>query len=132
VLRDKLRLTGTKKGCDQGDCGACTVLVDGVPVNSCLLVASQMSGKSITTIEGVAKNGELAPIQKAFVHEGAVQCGFCTPGMIMAAEAILQQIPHPSESEIRTGLAGNLCRCTGYSMIVEAVLTAAREGGGLW
>ncbi len=121
VLREKLNLTGTKKGCNLGDCGACTVLVDGEPMNSCLLLASQMEGKQITTIEGVAHNGELAPIQKAFVEEGAVQCGYCTPGMILSSVALLNRNPRPTVEEIKNGLAGNLCRCTGYAGIIRAV-----------
>src|ERR1035437_4724763 len=121
VLRDKLNLTGTKKGCNLGDCGACTVLVDGEPMNSCLLLASQMEGKQITTIEGVAQNGELAPIQKAFVQEGAIQCGYCTPGMVLSSVALLDKNPRPTVQEIKDGLAGNLCRCTGYTGIIRAV-----------
>jgi 4-hydroxybenzoyl-CoA reductase subunit alpha len=131
VLRDKLNLTGTKKGCNLGDCGACTVLVDGEPMNSCLLLASQMEGKQITTIEGVAQNGELAPIQKAFVEEGAVQCGYCTPGMILSSVALLDKHPRPTVEEIKNGLAGNLCRCTGYTGIIRAVQRCEnyRDGG---
>jgi 4-hydroxybenzoyl-CoA reductase alpha subunit/xanthine dehydrogenase E subunit len=131
VLRDKLNLTGTKKGCNLGDCGACTVLVDGEPMNSCLLLASQMEGKQITTIEGIAHNGELAPIQKAFVEEGGVQCGYCTPGMIMSSVALLNKNPRPTVEEIKNGLAGNLCRCTGYTGIIRAVQRCEnyREGG---
>jgi 4-hydroxybenzoyl-CoA reductase alpha subunit/xanthine dehydrogenase E subunit len=121
VLREKLNLTGTKKGCNLGDCGACTVLVDGEPMNSCLLLASQMEGKQITTIEGVAQNGHLAPIQKAFVEEGGVQCGYCTPGMILSSVALLNKNPRPTVEEIKDGLAGNLCRCTGYTGIIRAV-----------
>lgn len=121
VLRDKLNLTGTKKGCNLGDCGACTVLVDGEPMNSCLLLASQMEGKQITTIEGVAQNGRLAPIQKAFVEEGAVQCGYCSPGMVLSSVALLNKNPHPTVEEIKNSLAGNLCRCTGYTGIIRAV-----------
>ena len=121
VLRDKLNLTGTKKGCNLGDCGACTVLVDGEPMNSCLLLASQMEGRQITTIEGIAQNGELAPIQKAFVHEGGVQCGYCSPGMILSSVALLNKNPRPTVEEIKNGLAGNLCRCTGYTGIIRAV-----------
>ena len=121
VLRDKLRLTGTKKGCNLGDCGACTVLVDGEAMNSCLLLAGQMEGKAVTTIEGVARDGELAPVQEAFVHEGAIQCGYCTPGMIMSATALLRQNPTPGDEQIKDALAGNLCRCTGYSGILRAV-----------
>jgi 4-hydroxybenzoyl-CoA reductase alpha subunit/xanthine dehydrogenase E subunit len=121
VLRDKLNLTGTKKGCNLGDCGACTVLVDGEPMNSCLLLASQMEGRQITTIEGVAHNGNLAPIQKAFIQEGGVQCGYCSPGMILSSVALLNKNPRPTVEEIKDGLAGNLCRCTGYTGIIRAV-----------
>ncbi len=121
VLRDTLGLTGTKKGCNLGDCGACTGLVDGTPMNACLLLANDAEGKEITTIEGLAHNGELAPIQKAFVHEGAIQCGYCTPGMIMSSTALLNSNPRPSVEEIKDGLAGNLCRCTGYTGILRAV-----------
>lgn len=121
VLRDKLRLTGTKKGCNLGDCGACTVLVDGVPMNSCLLLAAEMEGKAITTIEGLARNGELTPIQQAFVHEGGIQCGYCTPGMVLSASAFLEKNPHPTPDQIKDALAGNLCRCTGYAGILRAV-----------
>jgi len=125
VLREKLRLTGTKKGCNVGDCGACTVLVDGEPQNSCLLLASTMEGKAITTIEGVARNGELTLVQKAFISEGAIQCGYCTPGMVLAATALLARKPHPSTAEIKDALAGNLCRCTGYAGILRAVQRCA-------
>ncbi len=121
VLREKLQLTGTKKGCNVGDCGACTVLVDGVPMNSCLLLAAQMQGKDITTIEGLAQGGELTPVQKAFVHEGAIQCGYCTPGMVLSATALLAGNPSPSTDETKDALVGNLCRCTGYSGILRAV-----------
>ncbi|MFQ5501781.1 MAG: molybdopterin-dependent oxidoreductase [Phycisphaerae bacterium] len=121
VLRDSLRLTGTKKGCNVGDCGACTVLIDGRPVNSCLMLAAEAEHKTITTIEGIANNGELAPIQKAFVHEGAIQCGFCTPGMVLSASALLERNPSPNTDEIKDALAGNLCRCTGYTGILRAV-----------
>jgi carbon-monoxide dehydrogenase small subunit len=133
-LRNQVGLTGTKKGCDQGDCGACTVLVDGVPVNSCLMLAFEASGKEITTIEGLARKEGLHPLQEAFISHNAVQCGFCTPGMILNAAALLKENPHPSEKEIRHYLQGNLCRCTGYSKIVQAVQSAARglsaEPGG--
>lgn len=129
VLRDYLNLTGTKRGCDQGDCGACTVLADGRPVASCLMLASDAQGKEITTIEGLASGGRLHPVQDAFVRHFATQCGFCTPGMIMAAVGLLRENPHPTEIEIREALAGNLCRCTGYGAIVRAVLDAA-EGRG--
>jgi aerobic carbon-monoxide dehydrogenase small subunit len=133
-LRNQLGLTGTKKGCDQGDCGACTVLVDGSPVNSCLMLAFEADGKDITTIEGLAQEDGLHPLQEAFISQNAVQCGFCTPGMILTAAALLKENPHPSEKEIRHYLQGNLCRCTGYSKIVEAVQAAAQvlsgESGG--
>ncbi len=121
VLREKLHLTGTKKGCNVGDCGACTILVDGEAMNSCLLLACEMEGKAITTVEGLAKDGELAPIQKAFVHEGGIQCGFCTPGMVMSATALLSKNPDPSVDEIKEALSGNLCRCTGYTGILRAM-----------
>ena len=133
-LRNQLGLTGTKKGCDQGDCGACTVLVDGTPVNSCLMLALEADGRDITTIEGLAQEDGLHPLQEAFISHNAVQCGFCTPGMILTAAALLKENPHPSEREIRHYLQGNLCRCTGYSKIVEAVQAAAQglsgESGG--
>ncbi len=121
VLRDRLRLTGTKKGCNVGDCGACTVLIDGRPMNSCLLLAGELEGKLITTIEGIAQDGTLAPIQRAFVHEGGIQCGFCTPGMVISATALLEKNPHPADAAIKEALSGNLCRCTGYSGILRAV-----------
>jgi len=121
VIRDKLHLTGTKKGCDLGVCGACTVLIDGEPMNSCLLLASTMQGREITTIEGVATDGALHPIQRAFVHEGAIQCGYCTPGMVISAKALIDENPDPSDEEIKNALSGNLCRCTGYTGIIRAV-----------
>lgn len=130
VLRDDLGLTGTKYGCGHGDCGACTVLLDGRAVPSCLVLAVRADGHTVETIEGMARGGKLHPLQKAFVEEGAVQCGYCTPGMIMSARALLEQNPHPSEEEIRRGLAGNLCRCTGYEKIVRAVQAAAEEMAG--
>jgi carbon-monoxide dehydrogenase small subunit len=126
VLRESLGLTGTKKGCGEGDCGACTVLLEGRPILSCLTLAVSCQGLSIETIEGLARNGELHPLQQAFVEKGAVQCGFCTPGMILSAKALLRRIPEPSPTDIKQGLAGNLCRCTGYKKIVEAVTEAAR------
>jgi len=125
VLRDKLGLTGTKKGCGIGDCGACTVLLDGKPVLSCLTLALSCQGREITTIEGLASGPELHPIQRAFVDKGAIQCGFCTPGMILSAKALLERVPNPTEEDIRRGIAGNLCRCTGYVKIVEAIAHAA-------
>jgi 4-hydroxybenzoyl-CoA reductase subunit alpha len=121
VLRDKLNLTGTKKGCNVGDCGACTVLVDGEPKNSCLLLAAEMEGRTVTTVEGLANNGELTPLQKSFVHEGAIQCGYCTPGMVISATALLEKDPDPTDEEIKEALAGNLCRCTGYTGILRAL-----------
>lgn len=124
-LRDDLRLTGTKHGCGLGDCGACTVIMDGRPVNSCLVLAVQANGRDLLTIEGLAENGKLHPIQQAFVDKGAIQCGFCTPGMILSAKALLEENPRPTEKEIRTAISGNLCRCTGYQKIVEAVQQAA-------
>ncbi|TKJ40035.1 (2Fe-2S)-binding protein [candidate division LCP-89 bacterium B3_LCP] len=127
VLRYQLGLTGTKKGCGIGDCGACTVLMDGVPVFSCLVLAVEAQGFDILTIEGVAEGSELHPVQKAFVEVGAIQCGFCTPGMVLNALALLDKNPDPSEADVRLALSGNLCRCTGYQKIVEAVLTAAKD-----
>ena len=122
VLREKLGFTGTKQGCDLGDCGACTVVVEGKPTLACLTLAVEMEGKEILTIEGLSSNGKLNPLQQAFMDEGAVQCGYCTPGMIMSATALLNHNPHPTEAEVRRGLAGNLCRCTGYTKIVKAVM----------
>ena len=125
VLREELGLTGLKVGCDDGMCGACTVLVDGKAVKSCLLLAIKARGKDILTIEGLkGKNGELHPLQEAFIEHFAVQCGYCTPGMILAAKALLNENPDATEEEVKKGLSGNLCRCTGYTKIIEAVLTA--------
>jgi carbon-monoxide dehydrogenase small subunit len=129
VLREELGLTGTKKGCDTGDCGACTVILQGKPVNACLVLAVEADGMEIETIEGLADGEHLHPLQEAFIQSGAVQCGFCTPGMILMARALLAENPEPSEGEVKKALAGNLCRCTGYAKIVQAVLTAAKEGG---
>jgi carbon-monoxide dehydrogenase small subunit len=126
ILRgSQVNLTGTKQGCETGDCGACTVIMDGKPVNSCLVLAVQANGREVTTIEGLVTDGELHPIQKAFMEEGAVQCGFCTPGMILKAKALLDKNPHPTRQEIRRALTGNLCRCTGYFKIVNAVERAS-------
>lgn len=126
-LREDLGLTGTKEGCGEGDCGACTVHVDGVSVNSCLYLAALAEGKSITTIEGIAKNGELSEIQSAYIRHGAIQCGFCSPGMIVSAEYLLSQNPDPTPEEIRRGLSGNLCRCTGYQQMVDAITEVAQN-----
>jgi len=127
VIRTEIGLTGTKEGCDDCECGACMVLVDGRPVNSCSFLAAQAAGRSITTIEGVMDGEELSALQTAMVEEGGVQCGFCTPGMVLSATALLEWTPDPSEEEIRIGLSGNLCRCTGYTKIVTAVTRAASE-----
>ncbi|MDX6519482.1 MAG: aerobic carbon-monoxide dehydrogenase small subunit [Gaiellales bacterium] len=128
VLRSEVGLTGSKEGCDDSECGACMVLLDGRPVNSCSYLAIQADGREVTTIEGLAAaDGELHPLQRAFLDQGGVQCGFCTPGMLISAKALLDENPQPSEDEIRLALSGNLCRCTGYSGIVRAVQTAARE-----
>ena len=125
VLRYELGLTGTKEGCSTGNCGACTVLVDGKAVNSCLVLAVEMEGKEVVTREGLSEPGKLHPLQQAFIDEGAVQCGFCTPGVILSAKAFLNSNPHPTENQVRQAIAGNLCRCTGYDKIVRAILRAA-------
>ncbi|HHT46712.1 MAG TPA: (2Fe-2S)-binding protein [Firmicutes bacterium] len=127
VLREDLDLTGTKKGCELGDCGSCTVLLDGKPVNSCLILALEADGHEITTIEGLAQNDKPDKLQEAFVENAAIQCGYCTPGMIMSAKALLTRNPHPTEGEVREAIAGNLCRCTGYVNIVKAIMSAAEE-----
>jgi aerobic carbon-monoxide dehydrogenase small subunit len=127
TLRNEAGLTGTKKGCDVGDCGACTVILDGKPVCSCLVLAAEADGAAVQTIEGLGKNGKLHPLQESFVRYGGAQCGFCTPGMIMMAKALLDANPQPSEDEIRFAIAGNICRCTGYTKIIEAIQAAAEE-----
>ncbi len=127
VLRGRLRLTGTKRGCEVGECGACTVVLDGRAVNSCLVLAVQADGAEVLTVEGLAREGALHPLQRAFLEHGAVQCGFCTPGMLMSAHALLAQDPSPTPDAVRRAIAGNLCRCTGYQAIVDAVLAAAGE-----
>lgn len=126
MLREKLALTGTKNGCSAGECGACTVLLNGEPVNSCMVLAVECDGARIVTIEGLARDGRLAPVQEAILRAGGVQCGFCTPGILISAHALLQRSPDPGEDEIREALVGNLCRCTGYLPILESVRDAAR------
>ncbi len=126
VLRETLGLTGTKWGCKTGDCGACTVLVDGEPVVSCLQLAQQVNGREVTTIEGLGRDGELGDLQAAFVRNGAAQCGFCTPGMVLSTTALLRESPRPSLDQIEKALEGNLCRCTGYNKIIDAVLEVAQ------
>ncbi len=130
MLREKLALTGTKNGCEAGECGACTVLVDGEPVNSCMMLAVEADSHEVLTVEGLAPEGRLSPLQQAFVEHNAVQCGFCTPGMLMSAYALLQGNPEPTGAEIREALVGNLCRCTGYVRIIQAVRTAASSPQG--
>jgi carbon-monoxide dehydrogenase small subunit len=125
-LRDDLNLGGTKKGCDLGNCGACTVLINGKPINSCLVLAVEAEGQEILTIEGLSEEKRLHPIQEAFIEHGAVQCGYCTPGMILSAKALLDENPHPTEWEVRVAISGNLCRCTGYKKIVEAILSVSQ------
>ena len=129
TVREQLSLTGAKEGCGTGDCGACSMIVDGRLVTSCLMLAPEAGGCAIVTIEGLARNGDLHPVQQAFIDTGGVQCGFCTPGMIMASKVLLDRNPNPTLEEIREGLAGNLCRCTGYTKIYEAVLAAAERTG---
>jgi len=130
VLRERLGLPGSKNACEQGECGSCTVYLDGVPVCACLVAAGQAAGRSIVTVEGLASGDDLHPVQQAFLRTGAVQCGFCTPGLVVAAHDLLARIPQPTDSQIREALAGNLCRCTGYEKILDAVRLAAREMGG--
>jgi carbon-monoxide dehydrogenase small subunit len=129
ALREKLGFTGTKNGCEAGECGACTVLVNGEPMNSCLVLAVEMDGRNITTVEGLAENGQLTSLQQAFEELNAVQCGYCTPGMLMAATALLNRNPHPTDTDIQEALIGNLCRCTGYQRIIDAIQKASRNGG---
>lgn len=126
VLREDLGLTGTKEACDSGGCGSCTVLLDGRPAYSCLILAVDAQGKDIITIEGLARDGCLHPLQEAFIEHGAIQCGFCTPGMLLSAKALLDENPRPTEKEVREAISGNLCRCTGYKKIVEAILSVAK------
>jgi len=130
VLRERLGLPGSKNACEQGECGSCTVYLDNVPVCACLVAAGQAEGRNIVTVEGLASVNDLHPVQEAFLRTGAVQCGFCTPGLIVAAHDLLSRIPHPTDSQIREALAGNLCRCTGYTAILAAIRLAAREMGG--
>lgn len=127
LLRDKFRLTGAKEGCGKGECGACSVIVDGDLINSCIMLAPQVEGKSVMTIEGLSKNGELDRIQQAFIDYGAVQCGFCTPGMILASKVLLDSNPNPTLDDVRLALSGNLCRCTGYKKIFEAILSLRED-----
>jgi aerobic-type carbon monoxide dehydrogenase small subunit (CoxS/CutS family) len=129
-LREDLGLKGTKKGCGIGECGACTVILDGRTVNSCMVLAVTVDGSSVTTIEGVSKDGQLHPLQQSFIEHGAVQCGFCTPGMILSAKALLDKNPHPTVQEIKTAISGNLCRCTGYTKIIKAVTAVSEVGDG--
>jgi len=132
VLRDKFEFTGVKEGCGEGECGACAVLINNDIVNSCIVPLGNVNGKEIMTIEGFSETNKYQIIKDSFAEAGAVQCGFCTPGMIIASESLLNKNPHPSEAEIRVGLSGNLCRCTGYDMIVKAVDKASKKGDGLW
>jgi carbon-monoxide dehydrogenase small subunit len=130
ILREELHLTGTKEGCSEGECGACTIFLDGQIVDACLIFGVEANGREVVTIEGLAKGDQLHPVQKAFAEYGAVQCGFCTPGMILAAKALLDTNPDPTEADIRRGISGNLCRCTGYVKIVEAIKAAAQHSAG--
>ncbi|HNU94255.1 MAG TPA: (2Fe-2S)-binding protein [Bacillota bacterium] len=127
TIRERLRLTGTKEGCGVGECGACTVILNGRAVNSCLVLTAQCDGAEIVTVEGLAEDGEMHALQRAFIEHGAVQCGFCTPGMLMSAKALLDADPHPDRDGIRQAIAGNLCRCTGYEQIVQAIESVARQ-----
>lgn len=127
VLREDLELTGTKKGCELGDCGSCTVLMDGKPINSCMVLAVEAEGCAITTIEGVSPNDKLDKLQESFIDQAAIQCGYCTPGMVLSGKALLNRNPHPTEEEVREAISGNLCRCTGYVNIVKAILAASEQ-----
>jgi carbon-monoxide dehydrogenase small subunit len=127
VIRGKVGLTGTKKGCETGQCGACTVIIEGKAVTSCLILAVEAHGREIVTVEGLAKGGQLHPLQQAFVEEGAVQCGYCTPGMLLSAKALLDENPRPTQRQVKEAIAGNLCRCTGYVKIVKAIMAAAEK-----
>jgi len=127
LLRHDFKLTGTKKGCDRGDCGTCTVLLDEKPVNSCLILAPKVNGRKVTTIEGLGEPCRLDPLQESFVNFKAVQCGFCSPGMLLSAKALLNENPHPSREEVKRAISGNLCRCTGYTQIIDAILAAAKR-----
>ena len=128
AVREELGLTGSKEGCDDSECGACMMLLDGQPVNACSYLALQAEGRAVTTVEGLAGEDEVGPLQRAFLQQGGVQCGFCTPGMLVSATALLESNPTPTEDEVRIGLSGNLCRCTGYDGIVKAVLSVSRSG----
>ncbi|MFO7996041.1 MAG: (2Fe-2S)-binding protein [Dehalococcoidia bacterium] len=128
VLRERLSLTGAKEGCQDGSCGACTILLDGKPARACLVLAAEAEGKDILTIEGLSRDNELHPIQEAFIHHGGIQCGFCTPGMILTAKALVDSNPEPTEAEIEEAISGNLCRCTGYAKIVESIIAATKRG----
>ena len=132
ILRKKLNFIGVKEGCGEGECGACSVIIDGRLSNSCLVAIGSVDGSCVTTIEGLRNTKRFEVLDKAFADAGAVQCGFCTPGMIMAAEALLEKNPHPTEADVRLAISGNICRCTGYNMIIDAVLSAAERGAGLW
>lgn len=127
IIRDDIGLTGTKKGCGTGDCGSCTIILDGKPVNSCLILGVEVDGSNILTIEGLRKGEELHPIQKAFIEHGAIQCGYCTPGMIISAKALLDNFPNPTEDQVKMALSGNLCRCTGYKKIIEAIMNVGSQ-----
>jgi carbon-monoxide dehydrogenase small subunit len=127
IIRDDIGLIGTKKGCGTGDCGSCTIILDGKPVNSCLILGVEVDGSNLLTIEGLRKGEELHPIQKAFIEHGAIQCGYCTPGMIISAKALLDNFPNPTEGQVKMALSGNLCRCTGYKKIIEAIMNVGSQ-----